>query len=181
MTVDYSQICLTNETECLYLYKTVRLVTIAGSVLRQKIVFTRKGPMSKRPLPSVTGAELKVLETLWERGEATIGELRDVLYPDGGGSKFATVQKLLARLVAKKLVGRRKDSSNWIFKPLVARDDLIGGELRRVADRLGGNSMTPLLTYLVETSELTAKERAHLRQLLDEQPEAMRSRRKHKS
>ncbi|MEX0711056.1 MAG: BlaI/MecI/CopY family transcriptional regulator [Pirellulales bacterium] len=136
--------------------------------------------MKKRPLPSVTPAELKVLEALWQRGEATIRDLRDSLYPQGGGSKFATVQKLLARLVAKGLVGRRRDEANWIFQPLVARDDLIGGELRRVADRLGGNSMTPLLTYLVETGELTSKERAHLRRLLDEEPVAQRLRRTHK-
>lgn len=123
--------------------------------------------MTKPLLPSVTGAELKVLEELWQRGESTIGDLRDLLYPQGGVSKFATVQKLLARLVAKGLVRRRKDDANWIFQPVVARDDLIGGELRRVADRLGGNSMTPLLTYLVETGDLTAKERAHLRRLLD--------------
>jgi predicted transcriptional regulator len=135
----------------------------------------------KSSLPSVTGAELKVLEGLWERGEATIGDLRDLLYPHGGGSKFATVQKLLARLAAKGLVGRRKDASNWVFQPLVARDDLIGGELRRVADRLGGNSMTPLLTYLVETGELTSKERAHLRQLLDEHQIQQHPPRTHKS
>jgi predicted transcriptional regulator len=126
--------------------------------------------MTKRELPSVTSAELKVLESLWRRGEATIRDLRDSLYPDGGSSKFATVQKLLARLAAKKLVGRRKDAANWIFRPLIARDELIGGELRRVANRLGGKSMTPLLTYLVETGELSANERAHLRRLLDESP-----------
>jgi predicted transcriptional regulator len=130
--------------------------------------------MTKSALPPVTGAELKVLEELWRRGEATIGELRDLLYPQGGSSKFATVQKLLSRLVAKRIVRRRKEASNWVFLPLVARDDLIGGELRRVADRLGGNSMTPLLTYLVETGELTAKERSHLRRLLDQPPAAQR-------
>jgi predicted transcriptional regulator len=118
----------------------------------------------------VTGAELKVLEQLWLRGKATIGELRDRLYPQGGSSKFATVQKLLARLVAKGIVRRWKDEANQIFEPLVGRDDLIGGELRRVADRLGGNSMSPLLTYLVESGELTAKERDHLRRLLAEAP-----------
>jgi BlaI family transcriptional regulator, penicillinase repressor len=133
-----------------------------------------KRVMTQRELPSVTGAELKVLEALWQQGEATIRDLRDLVYPEGGGSKFATVQKLLARLVAKKLVGRRKDSTNWVFRSLVARDELLGGELRRVADRLGGNSMTPLLTYLVEAGELTAKERAHLRELLDESPAAKR-------
>ncbi len=137
--------------------------------------------MTKRELPSVTGAELKVLESLWQRGEATIRDLRDALYPGGGSSKFATVQKLLARLAAKKLVGRRKDAANWIFRPMVARDELIGGELRRVADRLGENSMTPLLTYLVEIGELSAKERAHLRRLLDEKPAQPRSPRTRKT
>jgi predicted transcriptional regulator len=126
--------------------------------------------MRKPQLASITGAELRVMEELWRRGEATIGDLRDALYPQGGNSKFATVQKLLARLATKELVQRRKDEVNWVFQAAVARDDLIGGELRRVADRLSGNSMTPLLTYLVEAGELTARERAHLRSLLDEEP-----------
>jgi predicted transcriptional regulator len=119
--------------------------------------------MKKRQLASITGAELRVLEELWQRGEATIRDLRDSLYPQGGNSKFATVQKLLSRLAAKDLVRRRKDEANWIFQAIVARDDLIGG-----------NSMTPLLTCLVETGELTSKERAHLRKLLDEETVAKR-------
>jgi BlaI family transcriptional regulator, penicillinase repressor len=130
--------------------------------------------MKNRPVTPIPGAELKVLEELWQRGEATISSLRDRLYPQGGKSKFATVQKLLARLLAKKLVGRRKADAGWVFRALAARQDLLGGELRGVADRLGGSSMTPLLTYLVETGELTAKERAHLRKLLDEAPVAKR-------
>jgi BlaI family penicillinase repressor len=124
--------------------------------------------MAKNSSTSVTEAELRVLESLWESRTATIGELRDQIYPAGGESKFATVQKLLSRLAAKGVVQRRKEGANWLFTATVARDELIGGELRRVADRLSGNSMTPLLTYLVETGELSAKERAHLRQLLDE-------------
>lgn len=124
--------------------------------------------MKKPPLGSIPDAELKVLEALWQRGEATIRDLRDDLYPEGGASKFATVQKLLSRLVEKELVERRKDDANLIFQAVVARDDLIGCELRRVADRLSGQSMAPLLTFLVEGGELTAKERAHLRKLLDE-------------
>jgi predicted transcriptional regulator len=137
--------------------------------------------MKKRQLASITGAELRVLEELWQRGEATIGDLRDALYPQGGNSKFATVQKLLSRLAAKDLVRRRKAEANWLFQAHVARDDLIGGELRRVADRLSGNSMTPLLTCLVETGELTSRERAHLRKLLDEEPVAKRGPEAHRS
>lgn len=137
--------------------------------------------MKQSPLPSVTGAELRVLEQLWQRGRATIRELRDALYPQGGGSKFATVQKLLARLAAKGLVQSHKDEANSIFEPLVERTDLIGEELRRVADRLGGNSMSPLLTCLVEAGGLTSQERDHLRRLLDEGPPARRPRRTRKT
>jgi predicted transcriptional regulator len=130
--------------------------------------------MKKHQSAAITPAELRVLEELWRHCDATIRDLRDALYPQGGNSKFATVQKLLSRLVAKNLVHRRKNEANWVFRAAVARDHLIGGELRRVADRLSSNSMTPLLTYLVETGELTAKEKAHLRRLLDEEPGAKR-------
>jgi len=117
-----------------------------------------------------------VLEELWKRGEANIRDLRDALYPNGGVSKFATVQKLLSRLAAKRLVRRRKDEATWVFRATAERDDLIGGELRRVADRLGGASLTPLLTHLIETGELSAKDRARLRRLLDEADDKRRGR-----
>jgi len=130
--------------------------------------------MAKRPAISATEAELRVMEELWGRGSATIRDLRDALYPDGGPSKFATVQKLLSRLAAKKLVKRRKVAGNWLFAACVGRDELIGGELRRVADRLGAPSLTPLLTHLVEGCELTREERDHLRKLLDAPNDASR-------
>jgi predicted transcriptional regulator len=126
--------------------------------------------MGRRPPAAITGAELRVMEELWRRGDATVGDVRDAVYPRGGTSKFATVQTLLARLATKRLVRRRKDGGNWVYRPAVGRDEVIGGELRRVADRLGGRSMTPLLTCLVEGGDLTAADRAHLRKLLDERP-----------
>ena len=50
--------------------------------------------------PDVTDAELAVLQTLWEQGEATIRQLTDVLYPEGKAAHYGTVQKLLERLEA---------------------------------------------------------------------------------
>src|SRR5436190_3016884 len=126
--------------------------------------------MKDRSFPAVTAAELRVLEELWRREEAAIRELRDALYPQGGSSKFATVQKLLARLADKGLVQRRNQEGAWLFRPRVGREELIGQELRRVAGRLSDNALAPLLTFLVEAGELTSRERAHLRKLLDEQP-----------
>src|SRR5207244_6244778 len=51
-------------------------------------------PTSKDP----SDAELAVLQVLWEQGPSTSRQLTDLLYPDGGESSYATVQKLLERL-----------------------------------------------------------------------------------
>src|SRR5436305_578523 len=55
----------------------------------------------------VPEAELAVLELLWRDGPATRRQVADVLYPGGGPSQYATVQKLLERLQQKGSVGRR--------------------------------------------------------------------------
>ncbi len=120
-----------------------------------------------RQLQDVTDAELRVLEVLWDRGPTTIREIRDRLYPDATASKAATVLKLLERLERKQFVCRDHGQEAQVFHVLVDRDGFVGGQLRRIAERLGGNSLTPLLTHLVQSASLTDQERSRLRELLD--------------
>jgi BlaI family transcriptional regulator, penicillinase repressor len=116
----------------------------------------------------VTDAELAVLQVLWDRPEANIRQLTDVLYPGGAAAQYATVQKLLERLEAKGCV--RRDRSCWphVFAAAVDRDALIGLRLRTMAEKLCGGSLTPLLTHLVETEGLRPEERDALRTRLDD-------------
>jgi predicted transcriptional regulator len=122
--------------------------------------------MARTP-QDVTRAELAVLGVLWNEGAVTIRRLVERLYPGGGVSKYATVQKLLERLEADGYVERRRDAAAHTFKAVIARDDLIGQRLRSVAEQLCGGSVTPLLTHLVRTQKLSARERAELRALID--------------
>ena len=55
----------------------------------------------------VTERELAVLQALWDAGPTTIRRLTDALYPGGGATHYATVQKLLDRLESKDCVRRR--------------------------------------------------------------------------
>src|SRR5687768_2347964 len=59
-----------------------------------------------KPQQDVTDAELAVLQHLWARQTATIRGITDDLYPGGGSSHYATVQKLLERLEGKGHVTR---------------------------------------------------------------------------
>ncbi len=116
----------------------------------------------------VTDAELAILHQLWDGGSATIRQLTDALYPDGGTAHYATVQKLLERLEAKGCVRRDDRARVHSFAAAIDRDELIGRRLRDVAEKLCGGSLTPLLTNLVRVKRLNAREREELRALMGE-------------
>ena len=116
--------------------------------------------------PNVTNTELRVLQALWDLGACTIRKLTDHLYPGGGQSAYATVQKLLDRLEDAGCVARDRSAMTHVFVAAVSRDDLLGGQLRAVADRLCGGSVTPLLTHLLKNESLSDEERKELRKLL---------------
>ncbi len=123
--------------------------------------------MTKAPRPDVTDTELSVMQSLWDHGPSTIRELTDGLYPEGGTAHYATVQKLLERLTAKGYVRRRRRGRLHVYASAADRDALIARRLRDMADKLCQGSMTPLLTHLVNASELSTTDLAALRELVD--------------
>jgi len=116
----------------------------------------------------ITDAELGVLQVLWEGGAATIRQLTDRLYPEGRAAHYATVQKLLERLEGKGCVSRDRGGAVHVFAAAVGRGELIGRKLQSVAEQLCGGSWTPLLTNLVQSRRLSARDRKALRELIDE-------------
>ena len=121
-----------------------------------------------RSRPDVTDAELAVLGHLWEHGESTLRALTDRLYPHGGTTHTATVQKLLERLLAKSWVRRRRPGRVHVYAATVGREKLIEQRLAETAAKLCGGSLTPLLTHLVSSSKLDAQELERLRSMVDE-------------
>jgi BlaI family penicillinase repressor len=123
--------------------------------------------MARTP-QDVTEAELAILQLLWDDGPATIRRLTDALYPGGGAAQYGTVQKLLDRLESKNCVRRERTGAAHTFAATVGREEIIGRRLRDVAEKLCGGSLTPLLTHLVRTRSLSAREREELRALIEE-------------
>ena|SRR5579871_6257450 len=128
--------------------------------------------MARTPV-DVTEAELGVLEVLWGTGPSTVREISEVLYPGGGASKHATVQKLLERLEKENRYVRRDRSGDvQRFIATIRREDLIGRRLENIAQSLCGGSLTPLLTHLVKSERLSPDELQSLRILIDELDES---------
>jgi BlaI family transcriptional regulator, penicillinase repressor len=124
-------------------------------------------PPEREP-DNVTNAELRVLQTLWEHGAATIRQLADILYPGGKAAQYGTVQKLLERLEEKHFVQRDRAPWPHVFQAAVDRETLIGWRLRDTAEKLCGGSMTPLLMHLLKAEQLSNEERQELRSFLEQ-------------
>jgi predicted transcriptional regulator len=124
--------------------------------------------MVKKP-QNVTDAELAVLKVLWRHGPSTAKAITDAIYPRAAESEFASVHSFLLRLERKGFVARDRSTHPHVFSAVVSEADVIGRELTTLAERLGERSIAPLIMQLVEHRQLTRKELADIRKVLDAQ------------
>jgi predicted transcriptional regulator len=90
------------------------------------------------------------------------------LYPMASESDRATVQKLLERLESKGYVERDRGSHAHVFSSTMSRTAFAGSQLATMAEKVSGGTLLPLVLHLVETKKLNSRERAKLRDILNE-------------
>ena len=115
----------------------------------------------------ISEAEHAVMEALWEKSPQTAVEVCDSVCSVRGWS-MPTVKTLLSRLVAKGAVTTEPDGRRFLYSPLLARDDYVGGESRRLVDRLFGGRAAPLFAHLAESEALSDDDIAEIERLLRE-------------
>jgi predicted transcriptional regulator len=104
--------------------------------------------------PKLAKLELKIMETLWARGQASIREIQEA-FPENDRPAYTTVQTTVYRLEAKKAVKRVKKVGNFhIFEAAVSRN---AAQRRLIDDLLGlfGGRTQPVMAHLIESGKLT--------------------------
>ncbi|HXW90389.1 MAG TPA: BlaI/MecI/CopY family transcriptional regulator [Terriglobales bacterium] len=104
--------------------------------------------------PKLSKLELRIMETLWRNGQASIREMQEA-FPEKDRPAYTTIQTTVYRLEAKKAVQRIKKVGNFhIFAAAVSRR----AAQRRLIDDLlalfGGRSQ-PVMAHLIESGKLT--------------------------
>lgn len=120
------------------------------------------------PSPKLSKLELQIMEALWTHGASSVREVQEH-FPEKKRPAYTTVQTMIYRLEAKKVLRRVKKISNaHIFEATVSR----GAIQRRFIDELVGlfgGRMQPVMAHLVETGKLTLEDvqaaEKHLREL----------------
>ena len=115
----------------------------------------------------ISEAEHAVMEALWERAPLTATEVADFVGEERGWT-LPTVKTLLSRLVTKQAVTTEPDGRRFLYRPLLDRADYLGGESRRLVDRLFGGRAAPLIAHLAENEALSDQDIAEIEALLRE-------------
>ena len=112
-----------------------------------------------------TDRELDVMGVLWERGSATVAEVRDALADE---LAYTTVLTVLRTLEEKGHVGHDEEGKAYRYRPLVGREAAGQSALRRLVRKVFRGSPELLLTQLVSDRGLTRDELERMRELLEE-------------
>ncbi len=125
------------------------------------------GTSSNAPPERITDAEHAVMEALWDHGTASAQDIFDTVGTARDWS-LATVKTLLSRLVGKQAVATRPDGRRFLYSPLIARAEYVGGESRRLVDKLFGGKAASLVAHLAQSEALSEDDLVEIEQLLRE-------------
>lgn len=117
--------------------------------------------------PKLSRLELRVMETLWNKGPSSIRDLVDA-FPEKERLAYTTVQTVVYRLEGKKAIRRISKVSNaHIFEAVISRS---AAQHRMIDDlvALFGGKRLPIVTHLIESGKLTPEEVREARKALEE-------------
>ena len=113
-----------------------------------------------------TESELEILRVLWDKDEATVREVHEVLseFKDSG---YTTTLKLLQIMHEKGLVTRNDSGKTHIYHAAVSREHTQTQMLDKMMDSLFGGSTTQLVMHALGNKAPSAEELKEIQQLLD--------------
>jgi predicted transcriptional regulator len=115
---------------------------------------------------TLTEAELRIMNVLWEKGSATVHEVLDA-FPPKLALAYNSVLTIIRILEAKGYVKHVKDKRAHVYTAKVGRDDATRVEVRHLVSRFFGNSRERLVLNLLEEESIDGEELDHVRQLLE--------------
>ncbi len=106
----------------------------------------------KREINQLGDLEADVLGVVWERGKATVQEVKEALEPKRALA-YTTVMTVMARLAQKGLLERRKEGRAYYYTPAASQQKVAGSLLNALVNRLYDGATGKAIAQLLETDE----------------------------
>ena len=110
--------------------------------------------------------ELDIMQSLWKLERATVSQVQEDLRGNGNDIAYTTIQTMLNRLEAKKLVARDDSERTHRYYAILEEPTVTAGALERLVERFFRGSTEALVTRLVE-KDLTSEQLERIQSLID--------------
>jgi BlaI family transcriptional regulator, penicillinase repressor len=117
--------------------------------------------------------QLAIMKVLWERGEATVAEVREEL-AQTRPLAYTTVGTMLAKMEANGQVTHRTEGRVNIYRPAVQREQVSRSMVGDLAARLFGGDLTEMVSHLLDSTDVSADELARLKKLIRQKEKEIR-------
>ncbi len=114
-------------------------------------------PRGKRQLSVPTAAEMRLLQILWDRQEATVEDVVQA-HPEKERPNYKTTQTLLRIMEQKGFIEHESRGRVFVFTPLVSRKTIDRLSVQALVSRNFRGSSAGLLINLLEASPIKKKE-----------------------
>jgi predicted transcriptional regulator len=115
----------------------------------------------------LTRLESVVMDSVWELGQATVRDVKEHL-EDSMPRAYNTVLTVMRTLRHKGYLQSRREGRADLYWPAVSRQQAARRPLREVLERFFAGSAQALVSQLLETQDLEAKEIEAIRREVDE-------------
>ena len=114
---------------------------------------------------ALTELQIAVLSLLWDRGEASVAEIWEALYPE---RKLAqtTVATIVSRLQRRGVLSRRTRGRQFVYKTLLTEADVQHSMVSELTERLFAGDVTALVSHLLSAQDMTPGDLARVRQMV---------------
>ena len=125
---------------------------------------------STNELPKPTEVELELLQALWEKGEATVRELYEVI-SEQRPLGYTSVLKMLQIMTEKGLVERTEAGKAHIYRASASQQETQSQLLRDLSERLFAGSAAQLAMHALAMEPASAEEIEEIRKIIRQKKE----------
>ena len=131
------------------------------------MVASEEKSLGRRKSLNLTEGELPLMQVLWEKGRATVGDVVAAL-PADPPLAYSTVLTTLRILESKGYLRHTKEGRAFVYEPIVVQEEASRKALDYIVNRFFGGSCEMLVVNLLKEETLGRAELRRIKKMIAE-------------
>jgi predicted transcriptional regulator len=123
--------------------------------------------MGKAKIYRLGDLQLRILQVLWEKDEATVTDVHQALAEERALA-YTTVATMLRKMEVRGLVSHKAEGRTFVYQAEVEEDEVSRGMADHLLECLFEGSLSDMVSHLLRSREVSRDELSKLEKLITE-------------